>query len=120
MNRRIDHERAVRASAASAAGVSHSAIQHHAEQRTDPGPIREFWARDFALDGMEEGADWLNYASWHVLRLDLCGRRDEPWARAARLQLLRLIGLVIEAYQTQLVIRELTQAEQAQNEQGAS
>lgn len=54
------------------------------QQRTDPGPVRQFLTRDLAWDLIEEIADGINYATWEADRARRTGVDLEAMQRAAR------------------------------------
>lgn len=95
--RNLAYERALTATAATAAGSHGAAITRFAESRAPLEPVRDALARDFILEQAEEAADWRNYACWGMRQLDET-RRQDPRARAARAELTQALGTVCVAW----------------------
>lgn len=85
--------------AACAGVIDPAALNAFADSRAGEGVIERFLSRDFALDGLEEGADWRNYTVWRIQQVDELfarGRIDEETygqRRGVLLQALRHIAV---------------------------
>lgn len=95
--RNLAYERLITSIAASRVGSHGAALTAFAEERAEPGPVRDALTRDFLLEQREEAADWRNYCIWAIRQLDET-RRQDPNARAARAELMATLGAVSIAY----------------------